>query len=201
MRSAVREQIDQAPVGTWFRPSELGGGNATEQLLSRLARESAGPVVRAAKGLYFKSGPPDPFFGKRRPSPLQTACQVARGRGVGPAGAAAAAYLGLTTQVAPRPSLTVVGAPPTGVGGVDWQVRNNPVRAQLNFVEVAVIELLSLYPYGVEAEWDEVVARVAELRARRTINLERISEAVDAERRKPALRENLRRLLVDLAAA
>lgn len=200
MRSVTREQIDQAPIGAWFRPSELGGGNAVEQVLSRLAREPGGPLVRAAKGLYFKSGPADPYFGKRHPSPLQTACEVAKGRGVGPAGASAAAYLGLTTQVAPRPTLTVVGSPPTGVDGVDWQVRNNPARARLSFAEIAVIELLSLYPYGVEAEWDAVVARIAELRAHRKIDLERISTAVDAERRKPALRENLQRLLADVAA-
>lgn len=200
MRSVVRERVEQAPVGAWFRPSELGGGNATEQLLSRLARDTDGPLVRAAKGLYFKSGPADPYFGKRRPSPLQTACEVAKGRGVGPAGASAAAYLGLTTQVAPRPSLTVLGSPPAGVDGVDWEVRNNPARVQLRFAEIAVVEMLSLYPYGVEAEWDEVLGRVAELRAGRKISLERIRTAVNAERRKPGLRENLQRLLADLAA-
>lgn len=199
MVSAVRKRVDDAPVGAWFRPSELGG-NAAEQTLSRLARDPESGLVRAAKGLYFKSAAPDPFFGKQKPAPVEIAKRVADGRGVGPAGGFAAAYLGLTTQVAARPALTVVGRPPAGVGGVDWRVRNNPVRARLNFTEVAVLEVLSLFPYGTEVGWDEVVDRVGELRDRKRINLSRIQSAVAAERRKPALRRHFERLLLDLAA-
>ena len=201
MRSAVRERIEKAPEGTWFRPSELGGGNSVEQLLSRLARDPDGPLVRAAKGLYFKCGTPDQFFGKRAPSPVETAVQVARGQGVGPAGPAAAAFLGLTTQVAPKPALTVVGTPPAGVDGVRWEVRKNPLRAQLNYAEVAVVEMLSLFPYAAEADWDEVVSRIDALRATHKINLDRISKVVANERRKPELRRNLRRLTTDLSLA
>ena len=201
MRSAARERIEKAPEGTWFRPSELGGGNNVEQLLSRLARDPEGTLVRAAKGLYFKCGKPDQFFGKRAPSPVETAVQVARGQGVGPAGPAAAAFLGLTTQVAPKPTLTVVGTPPVGVVGVRWEVRKNPLRSQLNYAEVAVVEMLSLFPYGVEADWDEVVSRINALRAKRKINLDRISKVVANERRKPELRRNLKRLTADLSLA
>lgn len=199
MVSAVRERVDAAPVGAWFRPSELGG-NAAEQALSRLARDPESGLVRAAKGLYFKSAAPDPFFGKQKPAPVEIAKRVADGRGVGPAGAFAAAELGLTTQVAPRPTLTVVGTPPTGVDGVDWRVRRNPARAQLNFTEVAVVEVLSLFPYGTEVGWGEVVDRVGELRSHKKVNLHRIQNVVAAERRKPALRRNFERLLAELAA-
>ena len=199
MRSAVRERIERAPEGTWFRPSELGGGNSVEQLLSRLARDPQAPIVRAAKGLYFKCGKPDQFFGKRAPSPVEIAVQVARGQGVGPAGPAAAAFLGLTTQVAPRPALTVVGTPPAGVDGVRWEVRKNPLRAQLNYAEVAVVEMLSLFPYGTEADWDEVVRRIEALQAKRTIDLDRISKVVANERRKPQLRRNFDRLVADVS--
>lgn len=201
MGSAVRERIEKAPEGTWFRPSELGGGNNVEQLLSRLARDPESPLVRAAKGLYFKCGKPDQFFGKRAPSPVETAVQVARGQGVGPAGPTAAAFLGLTTQVAPKPTLTVVGTPPVGVRGVRWEVRKNPLRAQLNYAEVAVVEMLSLFPYGVEADWEEVVRRAEALRAKRKINLDRIGKVVANERRKPQLRRNLSRLTADLSLA
>lgn len=199
MVSAVRERVDEAPVGAWFRPSELGG-NAAEQALSRLARDPESALVRAAKGLYYKAAAPDPFFGKHKPAPVEIAKQVADGRGVGPAGAFAAAYLGLTTQVAPRPSLTVVGTPPTGVDGVDWRVRRNPARAQLNFTEVAVVEVLTLFPYGTEVEWGELVDRVGELHSRKRVNLHRIQYVVAKERRKPALRRNFERLLADLTA-
>lgn len=201
MRSAVRERIERAPEGTWIRPSDLGGGNSVEQALSRLARDPESTLVRAAKGLYFKCGKPDPFFGKRTPPPVDTAVQVARGQGVGPAGPAAAAFLGLTTQVAPKPALTVVGTPPAGVDGVCWEVRKNPLRAQLNFAEVAVVEMLSLFPYGAEADWDEVVSRVSELRSKRKVNLARIGKVVAAERRKPELRRNFERLTADLPVA
>jgi hypothetical protein len=201
MRSAIRERIEKAPEGTWFRPADLGGGNAAEQVLSRLARDPDAPVVRAAKGLYFKCGKPDPFFGKRSPSPVETAVQVARGQGVGPAGPAAAAFLGLTTQVAPTAALTVVGTPPTGVPGVRWEVRKNPLRAQLNFAEVAVVEMLSLFPYGAEADWSEMVERIDAVRTQRKINLERIGRVVASERRKPELRANFERLMADVTAA
>jgi hypothetical protein len=97
--------------------------------------------------------------------------------------------------------LTIVGTPPTGVEGVDWQVRkNNPARAQLNFTEIAILELLSLFPYGTEAAWGDVVDRVGELRSRKKVDLYRIQKAVAEERRKPVLRRNFERLLADLAA-
>jgi len=201
MSEPVRKRIDQMPEGSWLRPSDFGGGNRVEQALSRAARDPQGSVVRAAKGLYFKGGEADPYFGKRLPSPVETAVQVARGLGVGPAGPAAAAFLGLTTQVAPTVSLTVVGNPPTGVRGVKWEVRKNPLRAQLNYAEVAVVEMLSLFPHGVEASWDEVVRRIEQLRAKRTISLGRLEEVIANERRKPRLRENFDRLVADLAVA
>lgn len=199
MPTAVRDQIEKAPEGTWFRPSDLGGGNSVEQALSRASRDPQGLLVRAAKGLYFKCGEADPFFGKRSPSPVETAVQVARGQGVGPAGPDAAAFLGLTTQVAPIATLTVVGTPPTGVRGVRWEVRKNPTRARLNFAEVAVIEMLSLFPFATEAAWDEVADRVAALRTNRRINLKRLGEVVASERRKPQLRSNFDRLISDLS--
>lgn len=201
MANSGREQVMEAPVGAWLRPIDLGGGNAVEQLLSRLARDPKGPVVRAAKGLYYKSGPADPIFGKRKPSPLEVAAEVARGQGVGPAGASAAAYLGLTTQVAPRPVLAVAGPAPTGVSGVEWRTRNNVARSQLAFAEVAVVEVLSSYPYGAEAEWSEVVARILDLRDEGSIDLDRIRAVVASERRKPELQANLEQLLADLTVA
>lgn len=201
MNTTVRERVIEAPVGTWIRPSEFGGGNTVEQALSRVARDPSGPIVRAAKGLYYKSGPADPTFGKRKPAPIEVAAEVARGQGVGPAGVFAAAYLGLTTQVASRPILAVAGPAPTGVSGVEWQTRNNVTRAMLRFAEIAILEVLSIYPNGVESEWSDVVARIDGLRAAGTIDLDRIRTVVASERRKPELRENLDRLIADLADA
>ena len=122
-------------------------------------------------------------------------------QGVGPAGVFAAAYLGLTTQVAPRPILSVAGPAPAGVSGVDWETRNNVARALLDFAEIAVVEILTIYPNGVEVEWPEVVARVDGLRDAGAIDLDRIRTVVALERRKPELRENLDRLIADLEVA
>jgi hypothetical protein len=156
--------------------------------------------MRAAQGLYYKSGPADPFFGKRRPAPLDTAAEFVRGRGVGPAGSDAAAFLGLTSQVPPRWRLTVVGSRPADIDGIDWLIRKNPARTTLNMTEVAVLELLSTFPYGVEADWDGVVDRVRELQENKKVRLDRIRDVVAMERRKPELREKFGRLVTDLGS-
>lgn len=196
--SDLRSKIEAAPTGSWIRPSELGGGNGAEQALSRMARDPRAPLVRAAQGLYYKSGPPSRFFGKRRPAPLDIAMEVVRGRGVGPAGGDAAAFLGLTSQVPPCWRVAVVGSKPADIDGIEWQVRKNPARTTLNPAEVAVIEVLSAYPSGVEADWSELVDRVRELRAKKRLRINKLDDVVKMERRKPELQENFCRLKADL---
>jgi len=194
----VLKRIELLPERSWVRPADFGGGNAVELTLSRAARDPEGLVVRAAKGLYFKSGPADPVFGKRRPRPVEVAVQVAAGRGVGPAGAAAAAYFGLTTQVPPFAELTVVGKPPTGVSGVRWSVRNNPLRANLNFSETAVLELLTTYPVSVESTWKELTAAVQRKATNGEVDLPKVLNVARKERRKPQLLQNVKQLAADL---
>jgi hypothetical protein len=189
--SSVRAAVENMPVGTWVRPSQFGGTNTADQALRRLAQDPDGQLVRAAKGLYFKCGPATEFFGKQQPSALAVALEVARGRGVGPAGPVAAAALGLTTQVLPRPVLVVVGDAPSGVDGVTWQSRANTARVQLNYAEIAVLELLSVYPSGAEASWADVVARITALQGTSQIDLDRIVDVAQSERRKPVLRRSL----------
>lgn len=193
----VREQIDSAPIGAWFRPGALGGNDA-EQALSRLARDPSSQLIRAAKGLYQKCAQPDAILGKTPPRPVDVALQVASGRGVGPAGVSAIAHLGLTTQVPPWTSLCVVGQPPVGIRGVEWEARSNPARAQLRYSEVAVVEMLALFPAIVEVDWGTVVRTVARLADAGQVDVHRIAGVVAVERRKPALRENMSRLLFDL---
>jgi hypothetical protein len=197
MKSELRTTIENAPVGSWFSIADCGG-RAADQTLSRMARDPKVPLVRAAKGLYYRTDQPDRYLGKRSPSPVETARRVAVGRGVGPAGATAASFLGLTTQVAPIAVLTVSGTPPVGVDGVVWCVRKNPRRADLDFAEVAVVEVLATFPYGVEADWERVVSRISGLVARSEISIARIRDAVRFERRSPTLRSNFTRLEADL---
>lgn len=199
--SSVVQEMELLPERSWVRPADFGGGNAVELTLSRAARDPEGLLVRAAKGLYFKSGPADPVFGKRRPRPIEVAVQVAADRGVGPAGGAAAAYFGLTTQVPPFTELTVVGKPPTGVSGVRWSVRNNPLRANLNFSETAVLELLATYPVSVESTWEELTEAVQRKMTAGEIDLTKVVSVARKERRKPGLRQNVERLAADLSVA
>jgi len=195
----VREKIKTLPVGTWIRSDMFGGGNATEQCLSRLARDPYSPVVRAAHGLYFLSRPGDSFFGKQYPPPLATAIEYGRGRGVGPSGTSAVSFLGLTSQVPPRWSVCLVGSTPHRLTGVDWEVRNNPLRAVLNEVEIATLEMLTLFPMGVEVEWGEVVEKIEKLISGNQIDLAKLVRVSKAEKRKPGLQINLNQLLEDLS--
>jgi hypothetical protein len=64
--------------------------------------------------------------------------------------------------------------------------------------EVAVVELLSTFPYGVEADWDGVIDRVRDLQENKKVRLDRIGDVVAMERRKPQLREKFTRLVTDL---
>jgi len=194
----IREKVSELPVGTWIRAENFGGGNATEQSLSRLARDPYSPVVRAAHGLYFISRPGDTFFGKQFPPPLAVAFEYGRGRGVGPCGSSAISYLGLTSQVPPKWAVCVVGSLPNGKSGVDWEVRKNPLRALLNEVEVATLEMLNLYPMGVEVEWSDVIAKIRNLVVRNQIDLTKLADVANAEKRKPRLRVNLHQLLNDI---
>src|SRR5438128_79545 len=90
-RAAVLRSRDR-----FWRPREIAGAASTVQhLLADLTR--AGELRRVRRGLYWR-GTKTPL-GMSPPSTATLAAEVAKGKGVGPAGLSAANMLRLSTQV------------------------------------------------------------------------------------------------------
>jgi hypothetical protein len=160
---SVRRAIHEGGPSRWWRGRDFSASTrSVETELSRLA--SAGELIRVRKGLYWRGE--GTRFGMIPPSPLAIGLEIA-GRGAGPAGVAAAAYLGLTTQVPSVVEIAVPGRCPSAIAGVRFRQRPIERRErQLEPREVAVLEVLR-DPSAVETPWDEVVLRVrADLRTR-----------------------------------
>jgi len=82
------------------------------------------------------------MLGTTRPTPLQTALEIA-GEGSGPAGVAAAAALGLTTQVPSVVEVAIPGRTPAPIAGIQFRSRSYLRREhRLRPIEVAVLEVL-----------------------------------------------------------
>lgn len=176
----VRERVRSWPARSFVRSRDLEGSvTAIESALSRLAAEPGSSLVRVRKGLYWIA--PTTRFGPVRPRPIDVALEVA-GPGAGPAGIAAAAALGLTTQVPSVAEIAVPGRVPKPVPGVRFRQRGYRRReAGLLPLEVAVIEALRAGPAAMEVGMAEFAARVRELSDRGTIRLGRLTTAVPAE--------------------
>lgn len=181
---------------SFVHAKDYGATAAAESALSRLC--AAGEIRRVRKGLYWK-GPKTPL-GMPLPDPEFVALEVG-GPGSGPAGIAAAQWLGLTTQVPGTPRVAVPGRVPMPVPGVKW-VSRPFVRRELALapVEVALVEVLRDWPSGVEGEWKDLVASTAELISKGEVHVERVSSDIASERR-TALRERWSVLLDDMALA
>jgi hypothetical protein len=129
------------------------------------------------------------------------ALEVLGRTGVGPTGVWAAHALNLTTQLPAVPELATSGPIPTGVRGVLVHKRNNVARRDLNYAEIAVLEVLRDWNYTTETNWDGVVAAVRERVQGRQVRPDKLAAAAAGER-KPHVRARLRDLLaaLDLAA-
>lgn len=158
---AARRRVERARSGTFFRRRDFDGGDrAIESALRRLAAE--GELVRVRHGLYWRGK--KTRFGMTRPSVLEVALAVG-GQGAGPSGVAAAALLGLTTQVPATVEVAVPGKVPEPIPGVRFRSRPYSRREhRLTPVEVAVLELLR-DPNAAEATWPRVADRIRELLA------------------------------------
>jgi hypothetical protein len=102
--------------------------------------------------------------------------------------------LGLTSQVPATPALTIAGPVPTSVPGVRASRRNNMLRRDLSYVEIALLELLrSDWEAVVEGGWDALVAATARAVKERTVCLDAVARVVAGEH-SPAARSSLARL-------
>ena len=176
---AARRRVERARPGTFFRRRDFEGSDrAVESALSRLAAE--GELVRVRKGLYWRGK--KTRFGMTQPSPFETALAVA-GPGSGPAGVAAAHYLGLTTQVPSVVEIAVPGKTPEAMRWVRFRSRPFSRRERrLTPAEVAVLEVLR-DPLTVEQPWSRVVERIRDLVADGTLRAKVLGAAAAEEPR------------------
>lgn len=138
-----------------------GPRGPVESAFSRLA--AVGTLWRVRKGLYWKGR--ETAVGMSRPRRDEVALKIG-GSGSGPAGVAAAHWLGLTSQV---PSILVTAVParaPKSWGHIRFTQRSvERLVRHLSPSEVAVIEVLRAGPSVLEQGWEEmseVVCRLAE---------------------------------------
>jgi hypothetical protein len=186
--------LEQIPSGSFVRPNDLPGSpDARSSALSRA--QKAGVVLPIRKGLYFKGI--RTRYGMTRPSSEEVAAQVLGSAGVGPTGVSAARALGLTTQVPAWPTVTVAGPVPTSVPGVKVSKRNNMLRRDLKYAEIALLELLrGDWETTVDGGWPALVSASEAAFRSRKIRPKYVKEAVDNE--PPAARANYGRLVADL---
>lgn len=166
MKGSVAEEVAKyvakRPARSFIEVSRVEGSrSAVESAFSRLA--ALEEIIRIRKGLYWK--------GVRTPvgiSPprVEDAAQAIGGRGSGPAGVAAAQWLGLTSQV---PSTYLTAVPkraPSAWKNVRFTQRSFERRMRdLSPSEVAVIEVLRSGPSVVEARWERLGEVITELTA------------------------------------
>ena len=198
----VRAYVDATPVGGFVHSADLvalaGARAAVDVALHRLCESGALRLVR--RGLYYKGE--RTRFGMARPDVDSVAMEVLRGRnleaGAGPAGMSAARALGLTRQVPAFEELAVCGRPPAPIPGVKFVRRAPAGRAELNHMEVALLEVLRVWPRFCEGGWSDLVEAVALLAQREQVSPATVHAASEREHhRQPRVLS--RRLLVSVA--
>lgn len=194
--ATIRSRVGKARPGTFFRVSDFDGpSRAVESAFSRLADED--PSLRhIRRGLYWKGV--KSRFGPGRPRTEDVVCEVAEGRGIGPAGWSASHALGLSSQVPARPEFALVGAPPTGIPDARFHSRSNLARIGLGYHEIALLEVLRKWPEHVEADWSDLERAVVRLRDSGHIRPARVLRAA-TEEKAPALRERIAELVRNLS--
>ena len=158
--SRVEQHVAALPERAFVEVRDVEGPRGpVESAFSRLA--AAGALWRVRKGLYWKGV--ETAVGMSRPRADEVALKLG-GPGSGPAGVAAAHWLGLTSQI---PSVFVTAVParaPKSWRHVRFTQRSvERLLRHLSPSEVAVIEVLRAGPSVLEQSWDEMSAVVRSL--------------------------------------
>ncbi len=166
--SLVDDYVKQLSAGSFVTADDFDHPRgAVDTALSRICAGSG--LLRARKGLYWKGA--QTRFGMTRPTMEEVALKVG-GPGSGPAGIAAAHWLGLTTQVPATFTAAVPVRAPKPWGSVRFTKRSFGRRLrELQPAEVAVVEVLRAGPSVVETDWTqltEIVSSLAECKSLRT---------------------------------
>lgn len=189
--------LKEVPVGSYVHVGKLPGSRtAAKTAASRAA--ARGALIPLRRGLYYKGKPTR--YGVARPPPEDVALEVLGRDGVGPTGVSAARALKVTTQVPAVPELATPGPVPEGLPGVKVHRRNNVARRDLNYFEVAVLELLRNYEFTADTDWRGVVRAVADKVRSREVRLDYLAKVGESE---PgyAFRERLMDLVGELATS
>lgn len=161
--------------------------------LGRLA--DAGELERIRRGVYWRGR--ETRFGMNAASAVQALREVAGDReAVGAAGWYATNLLGLSTQVAPEPVVSITARPPTGLRGVrviNRTSRSGRREARLNDVEVTLLEALEGWDRYIELGSAEALQRFVDVVRRPEIRLDRLVRAAKTE--SSTVRERLRAVL------
>ena len=174
----VADRVAALPERSFVAVRDVDGSrSAVESAFSRLA--AGGDILRVRKGLYWKGAAT--ALGMSPPTVEEVALELG-GPGSGPAGVAAAQWLGLTSQVPATYLAAVPVRAPEPWPGVRFTQR--PVDRLLRSLtpsEVAVLEVLRAGPAVVETPWEELPEVTARLAASRTVRLEVLDEVAATE--------------------
>lgn len=189
--------LKEVPTGSFVHVENLPGSrSAAKTAASRAA--ARGELTPVRRGLYYKGK--TTRYGVIKPPPEAVALEVLGRDGVGPSGVSAARALNVTTQVPALPELATPGPIPEGLPGVRVHRRNNLARRDLNYFEVAVLELLRNYEFTSETDWRGIVRAVAEKARAKDVRLDNLAK-VGATEPGYAFRERLTSLINELVAS
>lgn len=169
--------IRTTPEKSFVHVSRLpGSAVAARKAASRAAH--AGELIAVRRGLYYRGR--RTRYGLTRPRPEEVAREVLGTRGVGPAGYSAARAWGVTTQIPPEVHMATL-RPVDPIDGVVQHSRRNLARADLNEMEIALLELLRAPEVFVEAGWDALSRRFREAAASGEVRDHLLQRAIRSE--------------------
>jgi len=181
--TVVTRRIQRMTDGSFIRVRDLevqigSTRHAIEVIMSRLA--AANKVESLGRGLYWKGA--RTRAGIQRPSASAWGIEVG-GVGSGPCDLSAVRFLGLTTQVPVSEHIAVPGRAPAPLPGIQFHSRSH-TRAihALRPAEVAVLEVLRIWPSGIEENWRTFCVRVSKLIERGAVRPGAITAAINDER-------------------
>jgi hypothetical protein len=186
--------LEKLPTGSYVHVDRLpGSSSAARSAASRAAKK--GDLVKLRRGLYYKGK--RTRYGVLTPPAEDIALEVLGRTGVGPSGVSAARALNLTTQVPAEAELVTSGPVPEEIRGVRVHKRNNADRRDLNYAEIAVLEVLRDWTFTTESTWDGIVAAVKDRIEGREVRPDKLAKVGRSEPW-PAVRERLRDLFSEL---
>lgn len=189
---SVRRRVERSTGRFWKAEDFQGSHTAVLRELSRLAAE--GKLRHIRKGLYWRGH--TTALGMSGPSPTQLVHELVGSVGVGPAEWSAALALGLSTQHPRRNIIAVPKRPPVVHAPVDFKDRSaraGRTSSELNWWEVAVLEVLADWARVVEVPRDDAVKRLVLLMVSDKVRPKKLAQASKSEA--PVVREGLRGLM------